>query len=141
VCITRCHVAAELFKRCDADLEASFLECNITSVDERQTTMILEVDSINACVRRYGSCGVDAATGRCNTPQHGRRRLFMPRLADHQDVQLLVDDATTQHLGFVAQWLRVDIADVCTIWNAQDVTEAPLVKSVDSSTEDGRRII
>ena len=76
------HVAAKIFKRCYVDVEITFLEHHVASVDNRQTSMILEVDSINACTRqswvarrrRSGNQVAKHASTRPTTTVHAKSR-------------------------------------------------------------------
>ena len=51
--VTDDRVTTEVFKRGDVAVEASFLESDVATVDERQTSVILKVDSADECIRWY----------------------------------------------------------------------------------------
>jgi len=96
-------VAAEVHERNDIAIETTFLKGDGVTVNRCETTMILKINGVDACVGRYWPCSINAVVA--------RRRVLMPRLRDDQDVALLVDDVTTQRCRLIAKRLRVDAAD------------------------------
>jgi len=96
-------VAAEVLERSDIAIEMTFLKGDGVTVNKRETTMILKITCVDACVGLYWPCSISAVVA--------RRRVLVPRLRDDEDVELLVDDVTTQRCRLIAKRLRVDAAD------------------------------
>jgi len=103
VTVTSNCVVAEALEGNDIAIETTFLKGDGVTVNRRETTMILKISCVDACVGRYWPCSISAVVA--------RRRVLVPRLRDDQDVELLVDDVTTQRCHLIAKRLRVDAAD------------------------------
>jgi len=97
-------VAAEVLERGDIAIETTFLKGGGVTVNKRETTMILEMNCVDACVGWYWPCSIDAVVARrCDAPQDRRQRVdLVPRLRDDEDVELLVEDVTTQSYRLIA---------------------------------------
>jgi len=80
-------IATEVHKRNDIAIETTFLKDDGVMVNRRETTMILKINCVDACVRRHWLCSINAVVA--------RRRVLVPCLRDDQDVELLVDDVMT----------------------------------------------
>jgi len=96
-------IAAEVLERSDIAIKMTFLKGDRVTVKKRKTTMILKINCVDACVGRYWPCSINVVVA--------LRRVLVPRLRDDQDVELLVDDVTTQHCHLIAKRLRVDAAN------------------------------
>jgi len=84
------------------------LELDAVAVNERQTAMVLKVDRVDSSTRWKRSGGIDRTKpGGTVLLSDADSRVFMPRLGDDEDVEVVISDNTAQRCRFIAYKLSI----------------------------------